>query len=385
MKCDNVRVKWHKYLNEECSQEEERELEEHIQNCTECERFIDEKLKEQKPLEPNFHLLELTQKEQQKIVRKAVWKNRMMTAFTVLGIFFIFSVISTMITAVYYASFGHEANKVIQTTTQMRIPNVYSNGGGRTTNIFFNADLQGDLYKELGYERKYIGEYHGKMILNQLNISREWVDGRYDVDLYFLPPQDVKSKARESAEPWKLEQAFNTLNILPEGTVAELAISLDDVYIIDEVTNIFDGYDFEIVWYAIDTGGEKSNYVIGAGEIWGIHKNGVDTLLDSESRAFIGEKSEGALTEEAFKNGLQFLAEHKKLAERVMPYLEEYGTLEEMIDYVNEHGVKTYGVVVTGPTKELLKLKDNEHVQYATIGEVNFWNWYGKPAYSSVY
>lgn len=81
------------------------------------------------------------------------------------------------------------------------------------------------------------------------------------------------------------------------------------------------------------------------------------------------------------------MAEHKKLAKRVLlsRSLEENGTLEEIIDYVDEHGVKSYGVVVTGPTKELLKLKDNEYVLYATLGEVDLWNWYAKPADWSLY
>lgn len=383
MKCEDVRGNWNAYVNGECSEEEEREMEEHIQTCAECERFVDGNLNQQEPVTPNSDLPELTQKQQQKIVRKAVWKNRIMTALTVFWLIFIICVVSTMITGVYYAFLGHTGNKVIQTTMQMRIPNVYSSGSGTSMNVFFNADLQGDLYKELGYESKYIGEYHGKMILSHLNVSRDWVDGRHDIDLYFLPPQGSK----EIVDSWKQDEAFKALDILPEGTVAELAVSFNDLYTIDEVYEIFEGYDLDIVWYAIDTGTEKNNYVLGAGELWGIHEYGFYTLLDDEDRSLIEEKGEGYKREKAFKNGLEFLAEHKKLAKRVLlsRNLEENGTLEEIIDYVDEYGVKSYGVVVTGPTKELLKLKENERVLYATLGEVDLWNWYAKPADWSLY
>ncbi|WP_268895059.1 anti sigma factor C-terminal domain-containing protein [Paenibacillus sp. USDA918EY] len=34
-----------------------------------------------------------------------------------------------------------------------------------------------------------------------------------------------------------------------------------------------------------------------------------------------------------------------------------------------------YGAVVTGPTKEILKLKEDPEVSAIRIGEVALWNW----------
>src|SRR5690606_18745282 len=123
-----------------------------------CEEWVNEKLEQQtKDPRQNVAIPELSYEQQQQIFRYAKWKNRFMNAVTVLGIFFCISIASYIITAVYYAFAGHTANKVIQTAIQMTMPNVYSHYGVTNTKVFFNADLQGNLYKSLGNEEKYVG------------------------------------------------------------------------------------------------------------------------------------------------------------------------------------------------------------------------------------
>ncbi|MBE4907764.1 anti sigma factor C-terminal domain-containing protein [Bacillus luteolus] len=49
--------------------------------------------------------------------------------------------------------------------------------------------------------------------------------------------------------------------------------------------------------------------------------------------------------------------------------------LEERYDYIKEHGFKVYGAVVTGPVKELIKLRDVKEIQSPTLGDFEYWNW----------
>lgn len=365
MNCEEFREKWEDYVEGKCPREVEREIEQHLHTCTDCEEWVNEKLEQQtKDPRQNVAIPELSYEQQQQIFRYAKWKNRFMNAVTVLGIFFCISIASYIITAVYYAFAGHTANKVIQTAIQMTMPNVYSHYGVTNTKVFFNADLQGNLYKSLGNEEKYVGEYQGKMTFEFLNLKREWVDGQYDKKLYFLHPELAKEESYDSNDTW------HALNMLPEGTVSELAVSFDDVYTFEEVYEILDEYDLDIVWYAIDTGiDEEFSY-------WGIHEEGVDSLLDEEERELDDVKGESIEKEKAFKNGLELINKHKRYAKKVVWGLDEKIIIEEIIDYVDQNGVKTYGVVVTGPTKELLKLKENEQIYYATLGEADFWNWF---------
>jgi hypothetical protein len=33
-------------------------------------------------------------------------------------------------------------------------------------------------------------------------------------------------------------------------------------------------------------------------------------------------------------------------------------------------------MAITGPSKELLKLQNSPHVRYATLGDIEVWNWF---------
>lgn len=47
---------------------------------------------------------------------------------------------------------------------------------------------------------------------------------------------------------------------------------------------------------------------------------------------------------------------------------------------VKKHGVKVYGIVIIGPSKELVKLQNSPHVRDATLGDIEFWNWFKHPS-----
>ncbi|WP_052019551.1 anti sigma factor C-terminal domain-containing protein [Mesobacillus boroniphilus] len=49
--------------------------------------------------------------------------------------------------------------------------------------------------------------------------------------------------------------------------------------------------------------------------------------------------------------------------------------LEERYNYLMKEGFQIYGAVVTGPVKELRKLKENEQIQGANLGDMSYWNW----------
>lgn len=68
----------------------------------------------------------------------------------------------------------------------------------------------------------------------------------------------------------------------------------------------------------------------------------------------------------------------KLLAEKPVSYYETFlglNHLNERYKFLEENGFITYGAVVTGPVKELLKLRDVEGVQGEQLGEVELWNW----------
>lgn len=386
MKCEDVQSKWELYINGKCQPEDEHEMEEHLQTCPQCEQLLNESLEsQQKTLQAQGTLSEedplanLPLKVQNLLIRKAKWKNRIKNALTVFGIVFIGAIIFTLITFGYYLIGGEhsvysKARQALKFGTEMTMPNVHINGTGLSTKVFFNADFQADMEKDLGNESKAIGEVNGKLFFNRMTIIRDWVKGEYVDKLRFLYPNTQEQPANYLEIS---NSAWRALEILPEGTVSELAISFDNFYTINDVHELLSDYDLHIPWYAINTGKEDQygEYISRDNGLWGIYEHPIyDVAKDSvtyKSRAS-GKEIEGS-----FKKGLQVLSKNQKIARQFLWGLDEKNiSIEEMATYVNENGVKSYGVVVTGPTKELLKLRENEHIRFASLGEVDFWNWY---------
>lgn len=76
---------------------------------------------------------------------------------------------------------------------------------------------------------------------------------------------------------------------------------------------------------------------------------------------------------ESFINTLGFLEQHEKTASKLNNGVDLH--LKERLAYIKENGIKHYGVVVTGPSKERLKLRNRGHITPFKIDEVELWNW----------
>jgi hypothetical protein len=65
--------------------------------------------------------------------------------------------------------------------------------------------------------------------------------------------------------------------------------------------------------------------------------------------------------EHHFKSLLRYSADQVEKGRGIAPYGHE-SVYTEILDYVEENGVKTYGVVVTASPQALLKLMDSDRV-----------------------
>lgn len=80
---------------------------------------------------------------------------------------------------------------------------------------------------------------------------------------------------------------------------------------------------------------------------------------------------DGELRNANFLKTLHLMQEHKSIANKVIPFID----LDDSISYLEKNGVRLYGAVVTGPVKELLKLKEEKWVSNIHVEEVRLWNW----------
>jgi hypothetical protein len=164
---------------------------------------------------------------------------------------------------------------------------------------------------------------------------------------------------------------------------------------IDEILQKFKDKEVKPLWFAVDTEyNDKEIEKEGAifhpigfpyNPIW--HSD--DWILESRTEKkgimfskFVTEGSSaptiepygsGKLRNENFIKTLKLLKEHESIAKKMALYPVLH--LQQKLEYIDKNGVKIYGVVITGPSKEILKLKEEEWVKGINVEKVALWNW----------
>ncbi|WP_031513015.1 anti-sigma factor [Desulfofalx alkaliphila] len=384
MNCSEAEKKWQQYLKGELTAAEEEEMEAHINACAACSNKLNREL--------NKDIQTVNEEKQIKILKRAKWKNRISNVVYVISVLLAVTMAGTLLSWLFYSlgDRGENATRTSQLITEFTMPNIYTLGGSTQVKPLFGMEGNYRLYKDLGRDSITIGNLQINMFFNRLSVQRNWTDEALDVKMHFLYPNDkdkltgnneespVKKSLQPDAGAWK------TLDILPEGTVAELAVSFDTSYSLDELYQILSGYDLQLLWFAVDTGveaelrNESRGYVsAGDGILWGFpnHSNSLIYEPDSPGNYSLILDGDSAKKTAAFIEAMEFLIEHEKWAARAHRRWGYDLQLKKRLDYVQENGLRVYGAVVTGPTKELLKLKEVDEVKFSALGEVALWNW----------
>lgn len=328
----------------------------------------------------------LDERRQKGVLRRSKWKARLQTALTVLGLFFILAVVSSVITGAYYM-WGSPSRvdvfrSVIDQTLTVTDPYGELGGTSSGSNIFFNMDMTRDLNKKVGKERFQVGELEIPFFFSLMGvpeIKTSHTESR-NQPAFTYPGTDGHGMS-----DWE------RLEHLPEGTVVSTYVSFRELLSTADVFQYLSENDIDITWFAVDTGGtEEDDGVVWApvgfpeSPIW--HEDDfTKTSHEQEGRGLFGKTVSESATSPEYKEGntdilheqflktLAFLKKHEKKANRL--YNGGKLHLEKRIDYLETNGIKHYGVVATGPTREMLKLKDAEWISAIEIDEVGFWNW----------
>ncbi|WP_161787027.1 anti-sigma factor C-terminal domain-containing protein [Planococcus sp. CAU13] len=264
-------------------------------------------------------------------------------------------------------------------------PNLRGQYGYEEENItpFGTKKLSYTLIKKVGRSDTVVGEAEiTKSIINH-NSFIEYdlpAKGQYD-GFSFSYLEDPRTARKLEANPQP--GVWETLEMLHEGTVAELAFSTDRFMSPEELLEALSSYDVDVLWMPLHTG-EFENFTPGYGT------SGDNLLVDNMigltgartvSEDFISSSSLAhRLDRTTIEDSQEVMLQHIEalLSEKPSSYYEGFlglGHLEERYNYLKENGFIVYGAVVTGPVKELLKLQDEEMIQGEQLGEVELWNW----------
>ncbi|MFC7686361.1 anti sigma factor C-terminal domain-containing protein [Ureibacillus sp. GCM10028918] len=228
----------------------------------------------------------------------------------------------------------------------------------------FSMNLSFQQYKQIGDEFYPAKHYDLDFVLNDL-VKRE-EDSKLEKIYPSYPTQTNQWIAHpkqmiefDNAKEWRV------LAGLPEETVVEAYISLDNLYQVEEVENEMENVD--VTWAAIYTGMEET-MLSADGDV--VSPIGYPVQPDE---TYWSPFRESASHEETFLDMLKGLQPYERIAEEVSAH--KNLELKERIEYIEKNGFETYGVVVTGPKSEVVSLRELDMVRYMKVGEVKLWNW----------
>ena len=366
MKCEDVNNHWDNYINGRCTNQVEQQIDEHIEHCDSCKDRLELYAMKEQPITNEWN------KKGKKIIRTAILKNRLSTFFTFILLLIGLVMFSSLLTSIFYTWNDkiERASLVNQTFFQMTNSNYVLQHIGVDTTPFFKVNFELDVQKLVGRERQIIGTHEQSLLLNRFT-NIYFPEGVSLTDLYFVN-RNINVNYTEYKPAWV------TLEKLHEGTVSEIAVTFTEGLTYSELISLISNYDISLAWAGIETDRFESyeyeimyvgHDVIGMNEISLFdftHINGVNSI----------NSEDGEIREKIVKDTLNYLIENKK-------YLKQLNRInsikafdaEAALAYIEENGVNLYGAILTGPTKELLKLQNEGKILFATMGEVDFWNW----------
>ncbi|GIO24327.1 anti-sigma factor [Oceanobacillus sp. J11TS1] len=306
--------------------------------------------------------------KQNKIIMSAKRKARWNTILLMLSIIFLILPFGYLSTVIYYKVNDRANNEifVLETIYSLTEPNLQVDDTQIELEFtpFFGLHLSAPLYKEIGSETLKAGSYDSNLSLGfkrnesvNLTVKENTMNLRDREFSFIYPNQDI---------PSRLMNGLDKLNEIPEGTVTEAFLSLDKSYAPKEVESLLSDYDIKIVWNAVDTGLEDEMIDKDGSVVTPIGYPEENTAPSNSS--FTEEDNKDLFVEQ-----LNYLDTQKKITTSIMG--EVSIASKERLDYINQNGIKIYGVVITGPTKEIQELGTQEEIRGIHIGEVEFWNW----------
>ncbi|WP_042477522.1 anti-sigma factor [Bacillus ndiopicus] len=273
----------------------------------------------------------------------------------------------------------------INVATRMTKPNVSLDSAllqESVVNAFGQRSFSLYMYKRIGGEDELIGDVKvSKGLLKRHSSIRFEHPNRQKLNNYSfkLPPkQDGEIEDTVSKGTWE------RLEMLPEGTVAELKFSTTKLMTPKDLLTKLQPYDVDILWMPLFTGefesftpgvfGRDGKGNISLPHVFGLYggsEHGGDDFRSSIEGTIL-QLDSIQISERRMLNNIE------ELLNKGANYYEGFlrlDYLEERYKFLQEKGFLVYGAVITGPTKELLRLRDEEDFIHVKVGDVALWNW----------
>ncbi|OCA87528.1 anti-sigma factor [Bacillus sp. FJAT-27225] len=309
------------------------------------------------------------EKEQKRIVQRSKHSALLTNILISLALLLLIVPVMTLGTYLYYV-IGGKANNLIEVaskTIYVTEPNMSLEEMELEEDIgFFSMTLTFDVFKRIGKEDYKAGEYEIYHAFDKPSFPKR--NMLLDRPMPEISTQDPQILVHPDA-PAPLGRAveWNILEGLPDGTVAEVYLSLNELLDPEEVKNRF-GDDIEVRWLAVDTGFEAKQL-----DQEGVPVSPIGYPAQVDQTTWSPFNGRDHSNEEVFMDILELLEKNEETATIVSS--SKSLVLTERIEYLKANGIHVYGAVVTGPVPALRTLENDELVRSMKVGEVKLWNW----------
>ncbi|MGD6802255.1 anti-sigma factor [Rossellomorea aquimaris] len=323
-------------------------------------------------------------KLENKIMRKYRFKFTARIVQVIIAVFLLYSFYIMGVNIVADSlKWNHKHLYNINLMLDWKFPNVKSTMSHPIgeTNGLWTQRMEVPLFEQIGKEDFSAGTIHMKKGLLPLSsqLRYEWNNDQPAEHFRFYLPENPKTGDKYAPET--SDSAWSTLEKVHEGTVSELAFSTTEFMVADDLQKTLEKYDLQVLWMPLYTGEMKEfNASFSSGgndmQLMGVYGLSSGRTHDkdymSQSQMLLDSRHLDEL-QQAMLDSMETL-----LKEEDEGYYENFlglDHLQKRYDYLKKEGFSVYGAVVTGPVKELLKLKEIEGIHGVQVGGMEYWNW----------
>ncbi len=322
--------------------------------------------------------------------RRMIWKTRF-TIFksvivTGLALLFLYAIYMIIVNIVYHETASADkvqryAITMVNTHGQGMRADTY-NWATPTINSLLKQQVELDMYRIVGDWNVKSGKVRATLDpFTGFNYTLDF-DSRYlgtnDRFSFAVPPDLLEEGASFNAMDNSSPQIWNRLSRIGDGYVADMSFSTRYALSPEELLAMVERYDLSVLSMPV-YGGElktfKPGYAVRSdSRQWVEHLTlQPPVLFNSEHRqemaSFALSIDNVALAKSTLLDNIAWLLEEGRYNGQDNDRLR--------LQYMEQHGIKVYGAIVTGPVRELEKLREEQAFYEFQLGQVELWNWSG--------
>ncbi|HEY9061104.1 MAG TPA: anti sigma factor C-terminal domain-containing protein [Pseudobacteroides sp.] len=370
MKCKEVQEKIPEYLAGILDKSSKTQMQEHLENCVECSseiKLINDGF--------NFGFVQEDIINQNKIIKKTRAKFNMeilRSVSIIIAVFILILGASATILKMRSAVGQEKASRALMDVVQFSQPNMV-NMWGNSTGSVFSVSLKIGARSVVGKKYGEQFEYIGNMSAITGKVSVPVIIGANFVHPGLYKGQDFDRDRNVKAQTDLLKRNIDT-------TVATVDYSLKNTISLEYVEKLIGRFDVEICWMAVEAGIEDVKPQNMTLEKQQVLQWGIPGKLSRPGHFQYSQLKEGKIKEyeKSVLEEIKWLDDNKDLLIADKSLLSSNGidnSVKEKAAYILKNGIKIYGLRITGPSSELVKLTGELDARTMSVIDMSFWNW----------